>query len=408
MKKTSVLLTALAVSLTALSLLTGCSGSSGTTSPASSSSGSTTSGNTSELGIEPVPASLGSQYTSNFDRYTKVTAPGGGNIHIVAQSKISDEQIVRCRGILEHYLRDYKGSVYGNDKGAVADKMAENGAVLLLLNGRDDGSSSMNIPGQPLYEEEIQVEGHSWYINQDYENHRDAAFEEILHLVHDYGIGVDGPQTAPGALPEFQAEIRAAQENALSNKLWGLGDVTDWINELTEENSLTQEYLAALIDSYYGLWGAFTENETQGMWGNYTAKDREEIFTEDPEGGKLLDNKFFHPYLTYNARIDPAFNGLFSLKFDENIPYTHHSRYLKDITLLGINDVQVRVNELDNEIIGNDGTNTLIFTGERDEYTISTDSAGITSVIDKLAGRDGSNKLEGIEKIQFSDQTIDL
>ena len=32
-------------------------------------------------------------------------------------------------------------------------------------------------------------------------------------------------------------------------------DTSDWIDELRDEGSLTQEYLASVIDSYYGLWG---------------------------------------------------------------------------------------------------------------------------------------------------------
>lgn len=356
-------------------------------------------------GIGPVPTSLGSQYTSNFDRYTKVTAPNGRAIHIVAQTNITDEQIIRCRSILEHYLRNYPGSTYGHDKSAVANKMADNNAVLLLLNGSDDGQNPVRAPGQALYQNEIQVEGHTWYVNQDY-THRDAAFEEILHLVHDFGIGVDGPNSSPGALPAYQAEIRAAQQHALTNNLWGFGDA-QWITELTAENSLSQEYLAAVIDSYYGLWGAWTESTTYGMGGIYVAKTREEIVGEDPMGQQLLDNKFFHPYLTYNARIDAGFTGTFWLKFNTSIGYTHHSRYLKDITLLGNNNVNVQINEWDNDITGNAGTNTTIFSGSRDEYTINT-SSGITIVTDTIANRDGRNTLRNIEKLQFSDQTIDL
>lgn len=358
-----------------------------------------------DLGIEAVPASLGSNYTSNFNRYTKVSTPNGGNIHIVAQNNITNEQIVRCRSILEHYLKDYEGSQYGSNKAAVANKMAENGAVLTLLNGQDDGSNPVQVNGQPLYQNEIQTEGHSWYTNQNYQ-HRDAAFEEILHLVHDYGIGVDGPNGTPGAAAAFQAEIRAAQQNSLTNNLWGLNSA-NWIQELTAENSLSQEYLAALVDAYYGLWGAWTESSTHSMWGIYVAKDRNEIATEDPMGNALLDNKFFHPYLTYNARIDSSFTGTFSLKFDNSIPYTHHAQYLKDITLLGSDDTNVRVNNYDNDITGNAGTNTVIFSGQSTEYTRTT-SNGAVVIIHNTTGGEGTNTLRNIEKAQFSDQTIDL
>ncbi len=354
-----------------------------------------------------IPASLGSIYTKNFNRYTRVKTPSGASIHIVAQSKISDEQIIRSRNILEHYLKNYEGSKYGSDKTAVANKMAENNAILCLLNGQDDGSNpvSEKVTGQPLYQNEIQVEGHPWYMNQNYE-HRDASFEEILHFVHDNGIGVDGKNTLPGAAPEYQAEIREAQQNALSNKLWGIGQ-DDWINELTKENSLSQEYLASVVDSYYGLWGAWTESSTHGMWGMYVGKTRSDIKKDDPMGYELMNNKFFHPYITYDARIDANFSGNFSLKFDASKPYTHHSRYLKDITLLGKNNNSVTVNELDNNITGNSGVNTVIFSGKSSQYKIETND-DITIVTDKTSNRDGINTLSKIEKLQFIDKIVDL
>ena len=360
-----------------------------------------------ELGIENIiPSNLGKEYSANFNRYTKVVTPNGGKIHIVAQSNLSDEQIVRARSTLEHFLKNYPGSEYGDNKSELANKMAENGAILTLLNGQDDGNNPVEVNGQALFENEIQVEGHPWYINQDYNNHRDATYEEILHLVHDYGIGIDGHNSFPGAMPKYQSEIRQAQKNALSTNLWGIG-ADRWINELTDENSLTQEYLAALIDSYYGLWGGWTDSNTHGMWGIYVAKTRNEIFLEDPVGGEIMNNKFFHPYLTYNARIDSSFIGIFSLKFDSSKPYTNHSQYLRDITLLGNNDTAVYINQLDNNITGNKGTNTVIFNGNSSEYIIDITDIE-TSVTDKVSNRDGINILKGIEKIKFTDQIIQL
>ena len=360
-----------------------------------------------ELRIENIiPNSLGKEYSNNFNRYTNVVTPNGGKIHIVAQSNLTDEQIVRARSTLEHFLENYQGSKYGSDKSELANKMSENGAILTLLNGQDDGNNPVEVNGQALFENEIQVEGHPWYINQEYNNHRDATYEEILHLVHDYGIGIDGHNSFPGAMPEYQSEIREAQKTALSNNLWGI-DAERWINELIDENSLTQEYLAALIDSYYGLWGAWTDSNTHGMWGVYVAKTRDEILTEDPIGAEIMNNKFFHPHLTYNARIDSSFNGNFSLRFDSSKPYTHHSQYLKDITLLGSNDISVSINQLDNNITGNQGINTVIFSGNSSEYILNI-SDNKASVIDKILDRDGINILQNIEKLEFKDQTIEL
>lgn len=357
------------------------------------------------MGINKVPSSAGSDYVKKFDRYTFIKAPNNKPIHIFAQSKISNEQILRARNILSHFITDYPGSFYGEDKSSIADKMAENDARLLLLNGRDDGSNNINLKGQNLYEEEIQVEGHKWYIDQDYENHRDAAFEEILHLVHDYGIGVDGPNSNPGAMPEFQFKIRKAQENALAKGLWGKGN-DKWIKELREENSLSQEYLAAVIDVYYGLWGAWKDSNSMGMDGLYISKTRDEIINEDPLGDKIAKS-FFHPFLTYNARIHGDFSGIFHLDFNQNIPYTHHSRYLKDITLTGDKNSGVKVNSLDNFITGNSGTNLVEFSGNYNEYHIDNTGSEII-VKDGKTSRDGTNRLVNIEKLKFSDKMVEI
>ncbi len=355
-----------------------------------------------------IPDSLDSVYKNNFNRYTKVVAPNGKAIHIVAQDKISDEQMLRARNILMHYLNNFPDSKYGKDKSTVANKMADNNSVLSLLNGQDDGTNKVaeKINAQPLYQNEIQTEGGDWYMKQNYE-HRDAAYEEILHFVHDNGIGVDGNGEFRGALADYQAEIRKAQKNGSAKNLWWIGEENKaWIKELARENSLSQEYLAAVIDSYYGLWGAYRESKTHGMWGLYVGKTREDTKTDDKMGYRVA-TMFFHPYITYNARIEPSFSGTFSLKFDASKPYTHHSQYLKDITLLGKNNNNVVVNNMDNSITWNDWINTVIFSWKSSEYKISNEN-GKTIVKDTKEKRDGKNILENIEKLQFSDRVVEV
>ncbi|MBX2814857.1 MAG: hypothetical protein KTR24_02625 [Saprospiraceae bacterium] len=358
------------------------------------------------LGIAEVPGYLGKQFTSRFDRCIKVMAPNGKPIHIVAQSNITDEQMVRCRNILTHFLTDYPGSRFGHDKSAIANRMADNNAILALLDGQDDGKNTTDVPAQYLFENEIQVEGHPWYIRQDYE-HRDAAYEEILHLVHDFGIGVDGPNSMPGAASAFQQEIRAAQINGLRQGIWADDErAMEWIKELAEENSLSQEYLASVIDTYYGLWGAWEEGEG-GMWGLYDAKVREELPSKDSMGHALMDEAFFHPYLTYEARIDSSFSGLFSLVLDPSLPYTHHARYLKNIAFIGSHDVDIRVNHLDNNITGNKGSNAAYFSGKQEEYQIQV-QGDLVIVVDQVKERDGANRLRFFEYVQFSDELVEL
>ena len=53
-----------------------------------------------ELGIKNIiPNSLGKEYSNNFNRYTNVVTPNGGKIHIVAQSNLTDEQIIAIENI---------------------------------------------------------------------------------------------------------------------------------------------------------------------------------------------------------------------------------------------------------------------------------------------------------------------
>lgn len=402
MRKVLVRSIAMAAMLTAVS---GCN------SYSSLQPDSNLSAQTQALGISRVPTALAGTYSRQlgFNRYTKVMVPNGKAIHIIAQDKLSDNQIVRARSVLEHFLTPYPGSEYGADKTAVANKMTENNATLLLLNGSDDGTNrAAELDGQPLYQSEIQVEGHRWYIEQNYD-HRDATFEEILHLVHDTGIGVDQYERFYGALPAYQAEIRNAQVSALASNLWGVGSESQaWIQELSAENSLSQEYLAAVVDSYYGLWGAWSENNTYGMWGLYVAKNRSEIMSEDKLGAQLMDNKFFHPYLTYNARIDDSFSGDFSLRFDLNKSYTHHSQYLENVTLTGNQASNVIVNELNNHITGNNGFNKILLSGDSSQYIILRNQEGKVVISDQIDSRDGVNTVSNIEQLVFTDKILSL
>jgi hypothetical protein len=142
------------------------------------------------------------------------------------------------------------------------------------------------------------------------------------------------------------------------------------------------------------------------MWGMYIAKTRDDLLPTDPEGSALMDNKFFHPYFTYNARIDESFVGDFSLKFSSSLSYTHHAQYLKDVTLSGTNESNVVVNQLNNNITGNTASNTVIFSGPSSEYSITNEN-GQVIVQDMQDNRDGLNTLTGIEKLKFTDTTVD-
>lgn len=56
-------------------------------------------------------------------------------------------------------------------------------------------------------------------------------------------------------------------------------------------------------------------------------------------------------------------------------------------------------------VVGGAGTDTAIFQGNAADYLVRTDAAGVTTVIDTVIGRDGTNTLKGIELLKFADRT---
>ena len=344
-----------------------------------------------------------------YSKYIAYVASNGKPIYILAQDKITNEQLLRAYNILSFYLESLNNS-------QVTNSIANSGFVINMPNGAD-GASTIPleaVTGQPLYQLEVPTEGSKWYVENDY-THRDAAYEEILHFVHDNGIGTE---SNPRTLPELQAKILKATKNALPENmddwgktgLWGL-NARDWLLELAAEGSLEQEYLAAVVDSYYGLWGANTESEG-GMWGTYIAKTREDIEQKDIQGFNLVKS-IFPEYLTYMARISSEFEGNFTMYFDPNIPYTHKSQYLVNARLLGTKDSNLIGNSQNNSFIGNagnnlfdgkSGTDVVQFNGFSSNYTIEYIDGKIR--ISDKRNLDGINTLVNIEILRFQDKDI--
>jgi len=354
-----------------------------------------------EFGLQPLPEE--SPYRSEgFTKYIEVIAPNGKPIPIIAQKGVRDIAVARCKNMLEFFLTNVPGSKYGSDKSGVANAMANNHAMLMMPEGEHREGQEPDIQAQPQFESETPVDGSRWYIRNDW-NHRDAAFEEIFHLVHDTGIGTD----FPGALPQYQKDLKSEAIRSLEDGRWGIAidpHVKEWIEELRQENSLAQEYIASVIDSYYGLWATFDENPG-GMWGIYIAKTRDEIKEKDPKGYELLES-FLPPMMAgYESLIDPYFRGTFSLQFNEELRYTHKSQYYVDATLTGNNNSGLLGNDSNNVLKGNAGNNTIdggegndtvIFQGKKEDYVIQENTYQ-----DTVKDRDGTDTLISIESIQF-------
>ncbi|MYF04219.1 MAG: hypothetical protein F4230_04295, partial [Holophagales bacterium] len=95
--------------------------------------------------------------------------------------------------MMEHLLADHPGSVYGDDKSGIAAAMADRKATMVFFDTEPDMRQAMSeglpeatdLSMQDLRANECPAPG-----DADYMGHvtRDAAYEEIWHLIHDYGI----------------------------------------------------------------------------------------------------------------------------------------------------------------------------------------------------------------------------
>jgi hypothetical protein len=365
-------------------------------------------------GVVQLPEQVPPVIRNVFNRYTRVMAPNGKPIHLLAQSGWTEDQVLKA-----------PGSVYGNNKAAVANAMADRNATMVLFNTPEELEKvfsttpleKVDLSMQDLRANECPAEG-----DEDYMNHitRDAAFEEIWHLVHDYGV--------KATLPDMLAEMRKAND-AAAKKGWRA-----WPEDEPQEHP--NEYVGVLIDNYLDLWtvrpkkyegrdiGPKDVPEGTSHFGRYFANSREKLKKLDPSGYALVE-KFFQPYLTYNAKLPENFTGTFSLTFDKDKVYTYKSQHLKDVTLRGNNPAHLVGNALDNKLTGNsrdnqltggagsdvldggNGKDTAIFSGNYNEYTIAKENGKIT-VTDKKANRDGIDALINIEWLQFRDQRVEV
>jgi len=373
-------------------------------------------------GVVVLPQSVSPVIRDVFVKYTKVVAPNGKPIHILAQDGWSDARIVKARNVLEHILRDVPGTKYGADKRIVANAMGDNRATLTLFRTEPDMRAAFRGPlrevelgMQDLRANEAPVEGH-----EDYMAHRtrDASYEEVLHMVHDYGI--------KPALPEMQEELRRITHAAMDRGLWR-GNQDDLENE-------PNEYFAAIYDNYLDLWtvpptvyeGRPIDAERipagTSHFGGYGALGRHGLRLSDPEGLAILQ-EFFPPFLTYTAELPAELEGTFSMQRDGALRYTAKSQHLKNATLTGDNHAGLVGNGWDNQLTGNDGDNTLrgnagddmlaggsgtdtaVYEGNASDYDVVYDGATLR-VTDRRVDRDGSDLLLNIEHIAFADRTV--
>jgi hypothetical protein len=336
-----------------------------------------------------------------FDRYSSVTAPSGKPIHILAEPGVHDAHLRRARRLLTWFLTDVPGTAHGGDKAAVANALAEQGATLLYFATEESAERAlyeplrrMVIAGQDLYASESPlVASPEWFAL----DHRDAAYEEIFHLVHGYGI--------EWGAPEYQAQIVAATENALATGLYT--PPADLLAEWQEEGSVDKEYIISVLEVAYGMWA---HADGASFHGEYQVARPDDLPGADPQGLAALF-AFLPEHIEHEVVLDHGYNGTFHLTYDPERPYTLRSRFFRRVALSGSRPCGVVGNALDNELRGNlsdnlldggPGSDLVIFAGRMSDYVFMNVPEGLM-VIDLVPGRDGADTLANIEFVRFRD-----
>jgi len=368
----------------------------------------------SEFGVVPLPEDLGKTLNGLFSKYTKVLAPNGKPIHIFGQSGVSDLQVARAREILKYHLTDVPGTQYGEDKAAVANRMGDVRATLCYTDSQLKAFALYEIidetklATQDLYATESPVEGSYEYINNKGKPGerftRDASYEEIFHLVHGKGM--------EQVIPAYHKEIAEAEKIAVKEKRYFYGRLAP------------HEYIITGFDLYFGLWDHDPQGNGKSFGDEYPFHTKVEMKEGDPLLYDLVE-KWWPKYLTYNAYIDPSFEGTFSTILDKENEYTFKSQYLVNITLTGTKNTNVLGNSQNNKLTGNEGdniltggkgndtlnggegTDTAVFSGDYSEYKVEKTKNKYT-VTDSVEGRDGKDELTNIEVLQFKDKKIKL
>ena len=376
-------------------------------------------------GIVDLPDDVPEVFHEHFVKYTYFPAPNGKRIHILASDGWTRDQIKHGRNVMQHLLTDLPGSIYGDDKSGIANAMADRKATMVFFNTEEDLNEAMRsgLPGATdLSMQDLRANESPAVGDADYMAHvtRDAAYEEIWHLIHDYGI--------KPMLPEMIAEMRTANDEAAAQGWYA------WPRDEPENHP--NEYVGALIDNYYDLWtvpptvyeGRDIEPdeipEGHSHFGQYFAGSRPRMEEKDPLGFALV-RKFVRPYLTYTPELPLDFSGTFSMAFDPDERYTMKTQHLRNAALTGDGDANLRGNVHDNVLTGNAGANrleggggsdtldggggedTAVFGGPAADCEVTGD-ADSTTVSDSQPDRDGADVLRGVELLQFSDGVVQL
>ncbi len=332
----------------------------------------------------------------------------------------------------------YSDNQSEDDVKAVIDSLSEG-----LQNSAQTPQWLIN--SQSLMYRELSVEGDCHYMS-GYANYcsdlgdnadRDAAFEEILHLVQAQGIAPN-PETdysnlqlaidahALGTYNDHKSNIDAGQP---SDAVWQ-PEVDDWNEWLGDDvnpdigTTYSHEYLAAAFEAYMGV----AKHNGHGLDG-YQALDRATMQALDAQGEAWISD-LFHAHLQYTARIDSAgvvtfhqqeligqnAKPTFKMNLDDAIAqegYTSKSQWLVNAKIVGSDSIDLIANAQDNILEGNIANNTVDGKEGNDTYIVNNKltECAIVPVVNAttvICPNSGEDSLINIEAIKFTDQTYSI
>ena len=365
----------------------------------------------SENGIVPLPVFVSSFFTDVADYYTHIIAPNGESIPIIAQSGVTDSQLIHVRNVLENYLTDIPESAMGSNKSPVLNALSLSNAVLFVLNDPSESESDEFVSlseagaiGQTVFASEIFPEGVSEYMASE---SRDATYSAVLRYVHKYGI--------KNALPSMQSSVVSLMNDAINNNKFIPA------SDLLEEQ-YDQRYLSLLLETFFGIWGHDPNNDQWAGEHEYGYINRESMSAGDLQAYNLIKG-FFGENWSYTVALPVDFNGLFSMKHDPEMPYTNRSKYLKNIKISGVNNIDIIGNMNQNRVLGNQGVNIFegggssdffdggqgidraVFSGDQGEYALLFPAEWNDYkliIVDFYDSRDGADTLLNVEELDFN------
>lgn len=258
---------------------------------------------------------------------------------------------------------------------------------------------------------------------------RDAAYEEILHLVQAQGIAPNNNYQVLQAQIDARALSLYNDHQAGRPAVWQPESDTwqEWagddINSSTIGTTYSHEYFAAAFEAYMGL----AQHNGVGLDG-YQALTRDAMQTQDSEAKGWI-TQFFHEYVQYTARIDsngvetfhinqfPASSNppTFKMNRDDAIrgeEYTYKSQWLLNAKIIGDRSINLTANDQDNILEGNQANNTVDGKAGRDSYVVDANFSECTRAEQTAMGfvvvcpSIGQDLLINVETILFKDRKL--